>query len=117
MTVKIGEQAPYFEFLDGIKGRNLYDLKQKYHVVLYRAENDNLEDKLDEFEKANIKLIDYVQLLTEEFCEKIGIDPDKDFIVIIDKYGTIQYISDKVPSFQDIMSIISFSEDEGCCSL
>ncbi|WP_457622253.1 hypothetical protein [Persephonella sp.] len=117
MTVRIGEQAPYFEFLDGIKGRNLYDLKQKYHIVIYKAENDHLEEKEEEFEKANIKLIDHIQLLTDDFCEKFGCDPEKDFIVIIDKYGTVQYISDSVPSFQDIMSIISFSEEEGCCSL
>ncbi|ACO04701.1 MAG TPA: hypothetical protein DEP48_04880 [Persephonella sp.] len=117
MTVRIGEQAPYFEFLDGIKGKSLYDLKQKYHIVIYKAKDDQLEDKEEEFERANIKLIDYVQLLTEDFCEQFGCDPDGDFIVIIDKYGTVQYVSSSVPSFQDIMSIISFSEDEGCCSL
>ncbi|WP_456402829.1 hypothetical protein [Persephonella sp.] len=117
MAVKVGEQAPYFEFLDGIKGMNLYDLKQKYHVVIYRASDDNLEDKEEEFKRANIKLIDYIQILSEDFCQMFGCDENGDFVVIIDRYGTVQYISDKVPTFQDIMSIISYSEEDGCCAL
>ncbi len=117
MTIKVGQQLPYFEFLDGIKGKNLYDLKQKFHVVIYQAQNDHLEDKEHEFEKANIKLIDYVQITTKDFLEKFGLDKNKDFIIIADQYGVIQYISDKVPSFDEIMGIISFAENEGCCAL
>jgi hypothetical protein len=117
MAVKVGQQLPYFEFLDGIKGKNLYDLKQKFHIVIYKAEDDHLEDKEQEFEKANIKLIDYVQITTKDFLEKFDLKEDKDFIIIADQFGIIHYISDKVPSFDEIMGIISFAENEGCCSL
>jgi len=51
MITKVGSQVPYFEFLDGIEGKNLYDLKQRYHIVIYKAENDTLEEYENEFEK------------------------------------------------------------------
>ncbi len=117
MALKVGQQLPYFEFLDGIKGRNLYDLKQKNHIVIYKAEDDHLEKKEEEFERANIKLIDYIQITTKDFLEKFNLDKDKDFIIIADQYGVIQYIANKVPSFEEIMAIVSFSENEGCCAL
>ena len=115
--LKIGGQIPYFEFLDGIKGKNLYDLKQKYHIVIYRAKEDFLEDREEDFEKANIKLINDIQLTSSEFLEKSGLNDKEEFIIIADKFGTIQYISDKIPSFEEIMNIIFFAENEGCCSL
>ncbi|WP_456382155.1 hypothetical protein [Persephonella sp.] len=117
MITKVGSQAPYFEFLDGIKGKSLYDLKQKYHIVIYKAENDTLEKHEEEFERANVKLIDYVQITTKNFLEQFGLDENRDFFILIDQYGTVQYVSDKVPSFNEIMSLISFAEDEGCCAL
>ena len=115
--IKIGQQIPYFEYMEGIRGKNLYDLKQKYHIVIYRLKNDFLEDKEEEFEKANIKLINDVQLTTKDFLEKIGLNEKDEFIIIVDRFGVIQYISDKVPSFEEIMNIIFFAENEGCCSL
>ncbi len=117
MITKIGSQAPYFEFLDGIKGKNLYDLKQKYHIVIYKAEDDQLEQYEDEFERANVKLIDYVQITTKDFAKHFGLDENKDLFILIDQYGVVQYVSDKVPSFEEIMNLISFAEDEGCCAL
>ena len=115
--LKIGKQIPYFEYLEGIKGKNLYDLKQKYHIVIYKTENDFLEDREDEFERANIKLINSIQLTTKDFLEKIGLNEKNEFIIIADRFGTVQYISDTVPSFEEIMNIIFFAENEGCCSL
>ena len=115
--LKIGSQIPYFEFLDGLKGKNLYDLKQKYHIVIYRLKDDFLEDMEDEFEKGNIKLINDIQITSKDFFEKIGLADKEEFIIIADRFGTIQYISDKVPSFEEIMNIIFFAENEGCCSL
>ena len=115
--LKIGSQIPYFEYLEGIKGKNLYDLKQKYHIVIYKTENDFLEDREDEFERANIKLINSIQLTTKDFLEKIGLNEKDEFIIIADRFGTVQYISDTVPSFEEIMNIIFFAENEGCCSL
>ncbi len=117
MEIKVGKQLPYFEFLDGIKGKNLYDLKQKYHIVIYSSEEDFFEDKEEEFEKANIKLIDVIQITTKDFFKNLGIEEGKDFVLVADRYGVVQYISDKVPSFDEIMAIVSFSEDEGCCAL
>ncbi|NPA13252.1 MAG: hypothetical protein GXO45_04610 [Aquificae bacterium] len=115
--VKIGDKAPYFEYLEGIEGKNLYDLKQKYHIVIYKAEEDHLEGYEEDFNKANIKLIDYVQLLTKDFPQQFGLDVDKDFIILIDNYGIVQYVSQSVPQFKDIMGMVSFIEDEGCCAL
>ncbi|WP_456465114.1 hypothetical protein [Persephonella sp.] len=117
MITKVGSQAPYFEFLDGIKGKNLYDLKQKYHIVIYKAENDQLEKFEEEFERANVKLIDYIQITTKNFLQQFGLDEEEDFIILIDQYGTVQYVSNKVPTFNEIMNLISFAEDEGCCAL
>ncbi len=117
MTAKVGSQAPYFEFLDGIKGKNFYDLKQKYHIVIYKAKDDHLEQYEEEFERANVKLIDYVQITTRNFLENFGLKEDDDFIILIDQYGTVQYVSNTVPSFEEIMNLISFAEDEGCCAL
>ncbi len=117
MEVKVGNQIPYFEFLDGIKGKNLYDLKQKFHIVIYNTQEDFLEEKETEFERANVKLIDAVQITTKDFLEKFGLKEDEEFIIIADRYGIIQYVSKKIPSFDEIMGIISFSEDEGCCAL
>ena len=115
--LKIGKQIPYFEYLEGIRGKNLYDLKQKYHIVIYKTENDFLEDREEEFERANIKLINSIQLTTKDFLEKIGLNEKDEFIIIADRFGTVQYISDTVPSFEEIMNIIFFAENEGCCSL
>ncbi len=115
--IKVGEQIPYFEFLEGIKGKSLYDLKQKYHIVIYKAKEDLLEEKEDEFERANIKLIDYIQLTTKDFLDKIGLSDKDEFIIIADRFGVVQYVSDKIPSFEEIMNIIFFAENEGCCSL
>ncbi|WP_457625886.1 hypothetical protein [Persephonella sp.] len=117
MITKVGSQVPYFEFLDGIEGKNLYDLKQRYHIVIYKAENDTLEEYENEFEKAGVKLIDYVQITTKDFLESFGLDESKDFFILVDQYGIVQYVSEKVPSFQEIMNLISFAEDEGCCAL
>jgi len=117
MITKVGSQMPYFEFLDGIKGKNLYDLKQKYHIIIYKAKNDILERYEEEFERANVKLIDYVQITTKKFLEQFGFSEDKDFFILIDQYGMVQYVNNKVPSFNEIMSLISFAEDEGCCAL
>ncbi len=117
MTVKVGQQIPFFEFLDGIKGKNLYDLKQKYHFVIYNAKEDILEEKEEDFEKANVKLIDYIQITTKDFLKNFDLKEDEEFIIIVDQYGIIQYIDRKIPSFSEIMSIISFSENEGCCAL
>jgi len=116
-VIKVGEQIPYFEFLEGIKGKSLYDLKQKYHIVIYKAKEDLLEEKEDEFERANIKLIDYIQLTTKDFLDKIGLSDKDEFIIIADRFGVVQYVSDKIPSFEEIMNIIFFAENEGCCSL
>ena len=115
--IKVGGQIPYFEFLEGIKGKSIYDLKQKYHIVIYKVEDDLLEDKEDEFEKANIKLIDYIQLTTKDFLDKVGLSDKDEFIIIVDRFGVVQYISDKVLPFEEIMNIIFFAENEGCCSL
>ncbi len=115
--IKVGGQIPYFEFLEGIRGKSLYDLKQKYHMVIYKAKEDFLEEKEDEFEKANIKLIDYIQLTTKDFLDKVGLSDKDEFIIIADRFGVVQYISDKIPSFEEIMNIIFFAENEGCCSL
>ncbi len=115
--IKVGEQIPYFEFLEGIRGKSLYDLRQKYHMVIYKANEDLLEEKEEEFEKANIKLIDYIQLTTKDFLDKIGLSNKDEFIIIVDRYGVVQYISDKIPSFEEVMNIIFFTENEGCCSL
>jgi len=117
MVARIGQRLPYFEFLDGIQGKNLYDLKQKFHIVIYKAKDDFLEDKEHEFEKANIKLIDYIQITTKDFLKSFNFDENEDFIIIADQYGIIHYVSDKVPSFDEIMGIISFAENEGCCAL
>ena len=108
---------PYFEFIDGIKGKNLYDLKHKYHFVIYKSYKTDLEKYEDEFEKANVKLIDEVQLTGKEFLKKTGFDEKNEFIIVVDRYGTIQYIGDKIPSFDEIMDIIFFAEQEGCCPL
>ncbi len=115
--IKVGGQIPYFEFLEGIRGKSLYDLKQKYHMVIYKAKEDLLEEKEEEFEKANIKLIDYIQLTTKDFLDKVGLSNKDEFIIIVDRFGVVQYISDKIPSFEEIMNIIFFAENEGCCSL
>ncbi|RUM61272.1 MAG: hypothetical protein DSY59_01760 [Persephonella sp.] len=115
--IKVGGQIPYFEFLEGIRGKNLYDLKQKYHMVIYKAKEDLLEEKEDEFKKANIKLIDYIQLTTKDFLDRVGLSNKDEFIIIADRFGVVQYISDKIPSFEEIMNIIFFAENEGCCSL
>ena len=117
MDIKVGNQIPFFEFLDGIKGKNLYDLKQKHHFIIYQQKDDKLEEKEDEFERANVKLIDYVQITTKDFLKQFGLKEDEDFVIIVDQYGTILYISNKVPSFEEIMGIISFAENEGCCAL
>ncbi|RUM57840.1 MAG: hypothetical protein DSY60_03585 [Persephonella sp.] len=115
--IKVGGQIPYFEFLEGIRGKNLYDLKQKYHMVIYKAKKDLLEEREDEFKKANIKLIDYIQLTTKDFLDRAGLSDKDEFIIIADRFGVVQYISDKIPSFEEIMNIIFFAENEGCCSL
>lgn len=117
MITKIGSQVPYFEYLDGIEGKNLYDLRQKHHIVIYNSKNDELEKYENEFERANVKLIDYVQITTKNFAKHFGLDENKDFFILIDQYGTVQYVSDKIPSFEEIMNLISFAEDEGCCAL
>ncbi len=117
MNIKVGQQMPFFEFLDGIKGKSLYDLKQRYHFIIYQQKDDKLEEREEEFEKANVKLIDYVQVTTKGFLDQFGLKEDEDFIIIVDQYGTILYIDKKVPSFEEIMGIISFSENEGCCAL
>ncbi|NPA58734.1 MAG: hypothetical protein GXN94_05525 [Aquificae bacterium] len=117
MITKVGSKAPYFEFLDGIQGKNYYDLKQKYHVVIYKAEKDDLEKYEEEFERANVKLIDYVQITTKNFLDQFGLDENGDFFILIDQHGTVQYVSETVPSFSEVMNLISFAEDEGCCAL
>ncbi|RUM59010.1 MAG: hypothetical protein DSY53_03830 [Persephonella sp.] len=113
----VGKQIPYFEFLDGIKGKSLYDLKQKHHIVIYKTDNDTLEKFEEDFEKANIKLIDFIQLISTDFLKKLGLDNKEEFIIIVDKFGVIQYIGDKILPFKEIMNIIFFAENEGCCSL
>ena len=115
--LNIGDQIPYFEFLEGINGKNLYDLKQRYHIIIYKTEKDFLEEREDEFERAGIKLISYIQLTSNDFLEKTGLKGKDEFIVIADRFGAVQYISDTIPSFDEIMNIIYFSENEGCCSL
>jgi len=115
--LKIGGILPYFEFLDGIRGKNLYDLRQRYHIVIYKSDNDDLEDREEEFEKANTKLINLIQITNKDFLDKLGIRDDEDFILIADRFGTIVYIDNKIPDFREIMNIIFFAENEGCCSL
>jgi len=117
--IKVGTQLPYFEFLDGIKGKSLYDLKQKYHIVIYKTNSDKdfLEEMENEFERANTKLINTVQITDKKFEEKLGIKEDEDFILIADRYGNVIYTGNKIPDFKEIMNIIFFAENEGCCPL
>jgi hypothetical protein len=115
--IKIGSTLPYFEFLDGIKGKSLYDLRQKYHIVIYKSDDDSLEDRENDFEKANTKLISTIQITNKDFLDKLGVENKDEFILIADRYGTVVYIGDKIPDFKEIMNIIFFAENEGCCSL
>jgi len=119
MKTKIGEVAPYFEFLDGIEGKSLYDLRNRWHVVIYNSKNLDLYKYEEELEKAGIKLIDYIQILTKDYIDKIDIKNKDEFLVLIDRYGIINLIAegDKLPNFEEIMETIQFIEDEGCCSL
>ncbi len=114
--IKVGEQIPYFEFLEGIKGKNLYDVRQKYILVIYNSEKD-LDEYEDKFEKLDAKLIDYVQILTKDFCKKVGCDENEEFIIIVDRYGTVQFFkTGKLPEIEEILDYIYYLENEGCCN-
>ncbi len=117
--MRIGEKAPYFEFLDGIKGKSVYDLRQKYHLVIYNTKDSEEYEQLEEeFEKLGAKLIDYIQIITKDFCEKFGCEEDKDFIYVIDRFGTLQYRSiGYVPPAKEILDFIFYIENEGCCAM
>ncbi len=114
--IKVGEQVPYFEFLEGIKGKNLYDVRQRYILVIYKSETD-LDQFQDKFEKLDAKLIDYVQILTKDFCEKVGCEEDKDFLMIVDRYGTVQFFKiGELPEVDEILDYVYYLENEGCCN-
>ncbi len=114
--IKVGEQIPYFEFLEGIKGKNLYDVRQKYILVIYNSEKD-LDEYEDKFEKLDAKLIDYVQILTKDFCKKVGCNENEEFIIIVDRYGTVQFFkTGKLPEIEEILDYIYYLENEGCCN-
>ncbi len=114
--VNVGEQVPYFEFLEGIKGKNFYDVRQKQHVVIYNSDID-LDQYEKDFEKVDTKLIDFVQIISKDFCEKFGCKEDEDFIFIIDRYGTLQYKKiGSLPDVEDILDFIYYMENEGCCN-
>ncbi len=119
MGLKIGDTAPYFEYLDGIKGKSSYDLRQKYHTVIYKTDNYEDFEKLEpEFEKLGAKLIDYVQIITKDFCEKFGCKEDEDFVFVIDRFGVLQYRSlGYIPPAKEILDFILFIENEGCCAM
>ncbi len=114
--LKVGDQVPYFEYLEGIKGKNLYDLRQKKNIVIYNSELD-LDKYEKDFEKVDTELIDFVQIISKDFCEKFGCDENEDFIFIIDRYGTLQYKSvGSIPDVEDILDFIYYMEHEGCCN-
>ena len=117
--MKIGDKVPYFEFLDGIKGKSLYDVLQKYHLVMYNTKNSEEFEKLEpEFEKLGAKLIDYIQVITKDFCEKFGCKENEEFIFVIDRFGILQYRSlGYVPPAKEILDFIFYIENEGCCAL
>ncbi len=119
MEIKIGDIAPYFEYLDGIKGRSSYDLRQKYHMVIYKTKNDEDYENLEaEFEKLGAKLIDYIQIITKDFCEKFGCNEKEEFVFVIDRFGVLQYRSiGYVPPAKEILDFIFFIENEGCCAM
>ncbi|RMA93245.1 hypothetical protein [Hydrogenothermus marinus] len=119
MKVKVGQTVPYFEFLDGIEGKSSYDLRNRWHIIIYKSSKLDLSDKEEELEKAGIKLIDYIQILTKDLLDKIDIKNKDEFLILIDRYGVINYMAEgeNLPNFENIMETIQFIEDEGCCSL
>ncbi len=119
MKAKIGSQIPYFEFLDGIKGKTVYDLRNRWHFIIYKSDKIDLSEYEDQLEKAGVKVIDYIQLLTKDFLEKVDIKNKDEFLILVDRYGIIQLIAEdqNIPNFKEIMETIQFIEDEGCCAL
>ncbi len=119
MKAKIGNQVPYFEFLDGIKGKTVYDLKNRWHFVIYKSSKVDLTEKEQELERAGVKLIDYIQILSKDFLDKIDVKNKDEFLILVDRYGTIQLIAeeDHIPTFEEIMETVQFLDDEGCCAL
>ena len=119
MKAKIGSQIPYFEFLDGIKGKSVYDIRNRWHFIIYKSSNVDLSDYEDQLEKAGVKVIDYIQILTKDFLDKIELKDKDEFLILVDRYGIIQLIAGgkNIPDFREIMETIQFIDDEGCCAL
>ena len=119
LKAKIGSQIPYFEFLDGIKGKSVYDLRNRWHFVIYNSNNIDLSEYEDQLEKAGVKVIDHIQILTKDFINNIDVENKDEFLILVDRYGAIQLIAEgeNIPNFKEIMETIQFIEDEGCCAL
>lgn len=118
MKAKIGDILPHFEYLEGVYGKSSYDLRQKYHVVIYNSSNIDLSDYEDALLQAGVKVIDYIQILTKDFLDKLDIKDKDEFLIIADRYGIIQSISEKnLPDYKQILETVQFIDDEGCCAL
>ncbi|RUM51149.1 MAG: hypothetical protein DSY47_00050, partial [Hydrogenothermus sp.] len=99
-------------------GKSSYDLRQKYHVVIYNSSNIDLSDYEDALLQAGVKVIDYIQILTKDFLDKLDIKDKDEFLIIADRYGIIQSISEKnLPDYKQILETVQFIDDEGCCAL
>ncbi len=118
MKAKVGDTLPHFEYLDGIHGKSSYDLRQKFHIVIYNSDKLDLSPVEDELEKAGVKVIDYIQILNKDFLEKIDVKNPDEFLILADRYGVIHLISEEnLPDYKQILETVQFIEDEGCCSL
>jgi len=118
LKAKIGDILPHFEYLEGVYGKSSYDLRQKYHVVIYNSSNIDLSDYEDALLQAGVKVIDYIQILTKDFLDKLDIKDKDEFLIIADRYGIIQSISEKnLPDYKQILETVQFIDDEGCCAL
>ncbi|HIE59503.1 MAG TPA: hypothetical protein EYH43_00220 [Persephonella sp.] len=118
MKAKIGDILPYFEYLEGVYGKSFYDLRQKHHVVIYNSSKIDLSDYEDALLQAGVKVIDYIQILTKDFLDKLDIKDKDEFLIIADRYGIIQSISEgDLPDYKQILETVQLIDDEGCCAL
>ena len=118
MKAKIGDVIPHFEFLEGVYGKSVYDLRQKYHIVIYNSSKLDLSDYEDTLAQAGVKVIDYIQIITKDFLDKVDIKNKDEFLILVDRYGIIHTILEgNLPDYKQILETVQFIDDEGCCAL